>query len=128
MVLGLVFSRKLTLEPFHQLCVLTSTTWTTQLPGKQLLKYFKLPFSALQKLEISTHISCRNRIYNTVVEQLLQKYRHACPAEGGRADSWGQELLQPSPSKPPPVVTQRPHSLPLSFPVFQPDPEQRSHP
>lgn len=63
MVLGLVFSGKLTLEPFHQLCVLlTSTTWTTQPPGKQLLKYLKLPFPALQKLEISMHISCRNRI------------------------------------------------------------------
>lgn len=45
----------------------------------------------------------------------------------GGAGSWGQELLQPSPSTPPPAVSQR-RCSPLSFPEFQPDPGESSHP
>lgn len=71
--------------------------WTAQLPGKQLLAYFKPPCSALQKLEIGAHISCPNGLETVEVEQLPPDVRgHACHVRRRRADSWGQELLQPS--------------------------------
>jgi len=43
-----------------------------------------------------------------VIEQLLHEAQAMPVVKGGRADSWGEEQLQLSQSKPPAAVSQRP--------------------
>lgn len=43
-----------------------------------------------------------------MIKQLLHEAQAMPVVKRERADSWGQELLQPSQSKPPPAVSQRP--------------------